>query len=85
VIQSEAEFIKALHNLYHLEKYVTAIIIDSVKDAGDAIKNYKQAWQLLATEPYAEKPIENWEELTFIPFVDYMLQLCMTINFLLKF
>lgn len=85
VIQSEAEFIKALHNLYHLEKYVTAIIIDSVKDAGDAIKNYRQAWQFLATEPYAEKPIEKWEELTFIPFVDYMLQLCMTISFLLKF
>jgi hypothetical protein len=85
VLQTEAEFLKALHNMYHLEKYIIAIIIDSVKNSGDAIQNYTQAWEFLATPAYAEKPIQDWEELTFILFVDYMLQLWMTIRFFQTF
>ena len=81
----EAEFIKGLHNLYHLEKYITTIIIDSVKDAEGAIQNYAQAWEFLATPAYAEKPIKDWEDLTFILFVDYMLQLWMVILFFKDF
>lgn len=78
---SESEFIKALHNLYHLEKYITAIIIDNVKKSEGCFENYTQAWEFLATSFYAEKPIKDWEDLTFILFVDYMLQLWMTIQF----
>lgn len=81
----EAEFIKGLHNLYHLEKYITTIIIDSVKDAEGAIQNYAQAWEFLATPAYAEKSIKDWEDLTFILFVDYMLQLWMVILFFKDF
>lgn len=85
VTPSEAEYIKALHNIFHLEKYVTLVIFDSVKQNSDQkIENYTQAWTLLATPDYADKPIKEWEDLTFIPFIDNLLSLQKVVQFFLK-
>lgn len=82
VTPSEAEYIKALHNLFHLKKYVVVALFASLKD--QKIENYTQAWNLLATPDYAEKPIKDWEDLTFIPFVDNILSLWKVVEFFKK-
>lgn len=79
VLPAEAEYIKALHNVFHLEKYVIAVLLDSLRSAN--IENYTQSWIAIATPDYAAKPIQQWEELTFIPFVDYMLALWLTVKY----
>lgn len=82
VTPSEAEYIKALHNLFHLEKYVMAVLLSSIKDNSDQpIENYTQAWTLLATPTYADRSIREWEDLTFIPFVDNLLSLWKVVEF----
>jgi hypothetical protein len=82
VTPSEAEYLKALHNIFHLEKYIMVVIFDSIKD--QKIENYTQAWNVLTTPTYAERPIKDWEDLTFIPFIDYLLSLYKTIEFFLN-
>lgn len=82
--RAEAEYIKALHNVFHLEKYVIAILLDGLRNAKNMPENYTDAWILLATPDYASKAIADWEELTFIPFVDYMLGLWMTLRYFEK-
>lgn len=81
VLPTEAEYIKALHNLFHLEKYIVAVLVDCLRSTATPIENYTQSWIVLATTDYAQKPIKQWEELTFIPFVDYMLGLWMTVRY----
>jgi hypothetical protein len=82
VTPSEAEYIKALHNLFHLKKYIVVALFASLKD--QKIENYTQAWNVLATPDYAEKPIKDWEDLTFIPFVDNILSLWKVVEFFKK-
>lgn len=82
VTPSEAEYIKALHNLFHLKKYIVVTLFDALKD--QKIENYTQAWNVLATPAYAEKPISEWEDLTFIPFVENILSLWRVIEFFKK-
>jgi hypothetical protein len=77
----EAEYVKALHNLFHLEKYILAVVLDCLRNLGTPIENYTQCWIALASADYAAKPIREWEELTFIPFVDYMLGLERTVRY----
>lgn len=86
VTDSEAEYIKGLHNLFHLEKYVTTILLECVKDPEitRAIENYTHAWTVLATPTYAGKPIREWEDLTFINFVDYLYSLHLMLEFFEK-
>jgi hypothetical protein len=65
-----------------LKKYIVITLFDALKD--QKIENYTQAWNLLATPDYAEKPISDWEELTFIPFVENILSLWRVIEFFKK-
>lgn len=86
VLESEAEYIKALHNLFHLEKYVATVIIECAKDPAisSSIENYTHAWTVLTTPHYAEKYVKDWDELTFIDFVDYIYSLHLVIEFFQK-
>jgi len=79
VLPPEAEYIKGLHNIFHLEKYVIVMILECIK--GAIIENYTQAWTTLATPDYAEKAIQDWDDLTFIPFVDNAFSLSLIIKF----
>jgi hypothetical protein len=85
VLSAEAEYIKALHNIFHLEKYVIVMILQSIKEAGATIENYTQAWKTLTTPEFAERPIEEWDDLTFIPFIDNALALQKIIKFFNSF
>lgn len=83
VTESESEYIKALHNLFHLEKYITLIILESAKDPqiSSAMENYTHAWTLLTTPDYAEKAVKDWDDMTFINFVDYIYSLHLMLEF----
>lgn len=74
VTAHETELIKMLHNVFHLERYVIAIINDALKPNVKG-KTYCETWTLLASADYASIDIQYWLALGASDFIDCMASL----------
>lgn len=75
VTAQETELIKMLHNVFHLERYVVAIIRDAVKINDTKGKTYCETWALLASADYASIDIQYWLGLGASDFIDCLASL----------
>jgi hypothetical protein len=79
----EADLLRALHNVYHLQGYVCAVIKAHVDDKMIVGMNFVQTWEHVSKKN-VDASVREWDEFTFDNFIDSILNLykvlCFTKN-----
>lgn len=83
VQKTEADLLRALHNVYHLQAYVCAVVKKHVDESSIVGLTYVQTWETVSKHN-VDLSIREWDEFTFIEFIDSILNLykvwCFTKN-----
>lgn len=75
VTEDVAEFLKAVHNVYHLDNYVHVTVIEKQSENVKGQPSCVHTWAALVSDELAHLPVSEWHDLTGLDFVDYILSL----------
>lgn len=74
VSNSEASLLEVLHNIYHFQEYICAAIATALDGVEYGALPYVELWRLLV-DTHFNSPIFEWQDFSFKPFVELMLDL----------